>query len=353
MNAEPTIVTRMPSRRNALGCLMGGGVFACWDPIAVYGQRRDVDDLFTAKIDAAIDDGCRYLASRFRDGAFLTPRWGENIGVCSLAALALLSRGYRLGQGEYGRMIEAIARRVISLANAAGFFFQAASTSHGPMYEHSFATLMLTEIYGTGAEGRIESALAAAISALGRSQSPRGGWRYDPIPDTEDLSVTVAVIMALRSAKNCGFFVSDATIDAAVRYLRSLQNPDGGFGYRLGETDSRAPLTAAAIVAFYNCGLFDAPQLPAAFDYLQTAGDDEVGAVANYFFYLHYYSTQAFWHLGGVAFEQWYSRVAALMLRLQSPDGSWTTLGQGSEFATAMAILALQTPRSVLPIYQR
>lgn len=320
---------------------------------AAYGQRQDLDEVYTAKIDAAIEAGCRYLASRFRDGVFLTPRWGENIGVCSLAALALLSRGYRFGRGEYGRMIEAIAQRIMSLANNSGFFFQAASTSHGPMYEHSFATLMLTEIYGTAADSRMEAALTAAVAALARSQSPRGGWRYDPTPDTEDLSVTVAVIMALRSAKNCGLFIGDATIEAAVQYLRSLQNPDGGFGYRLGETDSRPPLTAAAIVAFYNCGLFDAPQLPAAFRYLQTAGDEEIGAVANYLYYLHYYSTQAFWHLGGTAFDAWYRRVAALMLRLQSPDGSWTTLGQGSEFATAMAILALQTPRSVLPIYQR
>ncbi len=76
----------------ALPFVVGGGFVPC----AVMADRTDFDELYTQAIDKAIEKGLAYLQSRELDGAFATPRWGKNIGICSLAGLAFLSRGIRI-----------------------------------------------------------------------------------------------------------------------------------------------------------------------------------------------------------------------------------------------------------------
>lgn len=325
-------------------------------PAAAQG-RGDFDSLYTPQVDLAIARGLEFLGQVYRGGGFRTPRWGENLGVCSLAALAMLSRGHRIGEGREGQIIAGIARRLIESAGREGFINDPRSQSHGPMYEHAFATLLLAEIYGTAAAGpsqdELSATVAAAVDLLVRSQSERGGWRYDPRPSEADLSVTVAVVMALRAARNSGFYVPDDCIARAVEYIRRSQNPDGGFAYRIGDPSSRMPLTAAAAVALYNCGVTGGADLQRAFAYLDAFEPSRDPPHAGYYFYAHYYSAQAYWHRGGDAWPDWYLGLSRRLLLLQGGNGGWVDSAQGNEYATAMACLILNTPRSVLPIYQR
>ena len=320
----------------------------------IYAQTRsDFDDLYTIKIDTAIEKGLAYLQASESRGVFSSPRWGQNIGVCSLAGLAFLSRGYRIGQGDRGQAILRIAKRIESQAQASGFFYDERSSSHGPMYEHGFATLFFAELSGTGPSAADSSKLKSAVEVIVRSQNTEGGWRYVPSPTDSDLSVTVCQVMALRAAKNSGIFVPQECIQAAVNYLRKSQNSDGGFSYKLDGGPSRFALTAAAVVAFYNSGIDANSELDKAFNYFQV-GQFESGAIFdNYFFYSHYYSAQAFWHRGQDLWRGWYRGLTTRILSMQQKDGRWIDAGQGSDFATAMACLILNTPRSVLPIYQR
>lgn len=356
MTATPRRLDRRGWLGEAITILCAGALAATSRASAVAQARGDFDDLYTPQVDRAIARGLDYLSQMYRGGAFRTPRWGENLGVCSLASLAMLSRGHRPGEGREGQMVTSIAQRLTASAGPQGFINDPRSQSHGPMYEHAFATLLLAEIYGTAAAnglGQVElsTTIAAAIDLMVRSQTDRGGWRYDPRPTEADLSVTVAVVMALRAARNSGFYVPDECVELAVEYIRRSQNPDGGFAYRLDGSPSRMPLTAAAIVALYNCGVSGGLELQRAFAYLEDF--EPTRDLTGYYFYAHYYSAQAYWHRGGEAWPAWYSGLVRRLLSLQGGNGSWIDSGQGNEYATAMACLILNTPRSVLPIYQR
>jgi hypothetical protein len=316
-------------------------------------RRTDFDDLYTEQVDRAIEAGLRFLLGRERDGQFPTARWGQNIGICSLAGLAFLSRGSRIDDRADGEMVGRLARRIQSLGQPNGFIFDDMSRSHGPMYEHGFATLFLSEVQGTGVKADFQTTIKSAVELIVLSQNEQGGWRYDPRPTEADVSVTVSQVMALRAAKNGGFFVPEETITRAIDYLRRAQNPDGGFTYQLDGGASRYALTAGALVAMYNSGINEGKELDRAFQYLIADRDTDRYLQTNYYFYAHYYSAQAFWHRGGPTWNSWYRKLVDGILPLQDPNGAWTDQSHGSEYATAMACLILNTPRSLLPIYQR
>ena len=105
--------------------------------------------------------------------------------------------------------------------------------------------------------GALEQATAFAVSA----QNKEGGWRYEPRAPFADVSVTVAIMMALRAARNAGVFVRKNVIDAGVQYIRDCQMADGGFSYFRGQGGNRAysafARSAAAIVGLYSAGIYE------------------------------------------------------------------------------------------------
>lgn len=342
----------MLQRGVALASLMAASRVVSGQEQAI-DPRSDFDETYTAQVDKAIESGLQYLMGREKDGQFPTARWGQNIGICSLAGLAFLSRGSRIDDRADGELVGRLARRIQSLGQSNGFIFDDMSRSHGPMYEHAFATLFLSEVQGTAADADFRNTIKSAVELIVLSQNEQGGWRYDPRPSEADVSVTVSQIMALRAAKNGGFFVPEETVTRAIDYLRRAQNPDGGFTYQLDGGPSRYALTAGALVAMYNSGVNEGKELDQAFEFLIADRDMDRYLQTNYYFYAHYYSAQAFWHRGGSMWNSWYRRLTNSILPLQLPDGSWMDQSQGTEYATAMACLILNTPRSLLPIYQR
>jgi hypothetical protein len=133
--------------------------------------------------------------------------------------------------------------------------------------------------------------------------------------------------------------------------VRRSQNPDGGFMYQWRESESRMALTAAALVSLYNLGITEGEEIEQGFQYLDLAIARNRPA-ANYFFYAYYYAVQAYWHRGGQAWSDNYTRLRNLILPLQRESGAWED-PFSTEYGTAMALLILQVPRTVLPIFQR
>lgn len=316
--------------------------------------RTDFDALYTAEVDDAIRAGLTLLIdSQADDGSFQSSDNGRNVGVCSLVGLALLSRGVRSGLGRAGLALQKIGRYVLASAKESGFLTVATATSHGPMYEHGFATLFLAELHGTDLDLQVRPQLSAAVELIIRAQNAKGGWRYDPRPTDADLSVSVCQVMALRAARNAGIGVAKETIDRAVDYIRRSQNPDGGFMYQHTGGSSRFPLTAAAVVALYNAGIYDSTEIDAAIKYMQ-ANFQTCSSLQRetFFFYAHYYSAQAFWHRGGDDWTQWYTRLRRILLPMRTEKQGWFDF-YSAEYGTAMACLILNMPRTVLPIFQR
>jgi hypothetical protein len=51
--------------------------------------------------------------------------------------------------------------------------------------------------------------------------------------------------------------------------------------------------------------------------------------------------------------DAYYPGASRQLLKMQSPNGSWTGDGIGEAFGTSTALIILQLPYKYLPIYQR
>jgi len=261
-----------------------------------------------------------------------------------------MSNGDLPGRGEYGPQVERALNFVLSNVHENGLI--AADTSHGPMYGHGFATLFLAEIYGMTGDNRTREALVKAVRLIIGSQNSEGGWRYQPVPDEADVSVTICQVMALRAARNAGIKVPKETIDQAVEYVRRCQNADGGFRYMLNSGNSAFPRSAAGVVTLYYAGIYEDQAIDRGLEYLMEYTPGE-GHSTPHYYYGQYYAVQAMYMAGGKYWRKWFPAIREELLRRQSDsDGHWEGQG-GKAYGTAMALIILQMPNRYLPIFQK
>ena len=313
-------------------------------------------ELITAEAAEAIEHGLAYLAKvQLEDGAFGTRGNGRNVAVVGLAGMAFLAAGSTPGRGEFGENIDRCIDYLLENTAESGLIAAPEGTTRGPMYGQGFATLFLSEVHGMADRPQLRERLSSAIALIVAAQNAEGGWRYTPEPRDADVSVTVAQVMALRAARNAGIAVPRETIDRSIGYVKKCQNADGGFRYMLdnGPPDSGFARTAAGVVALYNAGLYEGPEIAAGLKYLgeRPPGKDAAWADA-YYYYGQYYAVQAMWHAGGERWRTWYPAIRDELVGMQRTDGSWID-PVGPEYGTAMACIVLQTPNNYLPILQR
>lgn len=300
----------------------------------------------------AVEKGLAYLASiQQDDGSFGETRYGAHVGITSLACLAFMADGHMPGRGPYGDVVNKGLDFVLDNVSESGLI--AASTSHGPMYGHGFATLFLGEIYGMTGDPRCREALLKAVRLIVNTQNPEGGWRYQPVPVDADVSVTICQVMALRSARNAGLSVPKTTIDRAVSYVRRCQNPsDGGFRYTLSGGGSMFPRSAAGVATLFYAGIYEDEAIERGLEYVHESGSQGGFGQGSHFFYGHYYASQAMFLAGGEDWAKWFPRVREMVVKAQNADGSWQA-NHGNSYGTAMSLLVIQVPNRLLPIFQR
>jgi hypothetical protein len=303
---------------------------------------------------AAIDKGLAFLATRqAEDGALAAGGGGRNAAVCALAGIAWLSSGSTPGRGPYGEEVARVTEYLLDHTAESGFVTIQGAQSHGPMYEHGFAVLFLSEVYGMSPRGDFRDKLSRSVDLIVRTQNDEGGWRYQPRKADADLSVTVCQVMALRAARNAGLRVPNETVDRSVDYVKRCQNADGGFRYVLADNSSAFPRSAAALVALYSAGIYEGREVERGLEYLDRFLPREAPAGQDgYFMYGQYYAVQAMFQAGGLRWERWYTSIRDLLLSRQQADGSWQD-PTGAEYGTAMATIILQMPNSSVPIFQR
>lgn len=304
---------------------------------------------------AAIRRGLDYLVkSQNDDGSFGTGNFSRNVGVCSLAGLSLMAAGSTPRRGPDGQALDRVLEFILSCCQDSGFITYASATSHGPMYEHGFGTLLLAEAYGVSQQPRLRAKLTAAVRLIVDKQNSEGGWRYQPERRDADLSVTICQIMALRAARNAGIFVPTETINRCLDYVKRCQNSDGGFAYILSAGGpSKFPRSAAGLVALHSAGIYDGPEVERARGYLQKFLPGKFSAnMEAYYFYGQYYAIQVAWQAGGEFWRQWYPAIEKELLESQRDDGSWAD-ATSPIFGTAIACIVLQMPRNHLPIFQK
>ena len=312
----------------------------------------------TPRLEEAVRKGFEYLRRQQKpDGSFGQGRFGQHVGVTSLCAISLMADGHTPGRGEHGEAVQKALDFVLDHSTETGLLVS--DETHGPMYGHGFATLFLGEIYGMNEQDdRVRDALVRAVQLIVSSQNDEGGWRYNPVPDDADVSVTICQVMALRSARNAGIKVPKSTIDDAIRYVRACQNSDGGFRYMKDLGGSAWPRTAAGVASLFYAGVYEDQSIERGLDYLKQnafprgGGGFAGGFSQPHYFYGHYYAVQAMYLAGGDRWRSWWPAIRDELLAKQNPDGSWSD-PQGDAYGTAMALIVLQMPKRYLPIFQR
>lgn len=72
----------------------------------------------------------------------------------------------------------------------------------------------------------------------------------------------------------------------------------------------------------------------------------------GHYFYGHYYAAQTMFFAGENHWKRWWPAIRDELITKQSAEGPWR--GQaGKEYGTAMALIILQMPKRLLPIFQR
>lgn len=335
----------------ACGCAGGS---PAQEPAPAAPPAAPATNLMQPATHRAIAAGLDYLVKRQNeDGSFGSGTYGRNTAICSLAGMALMSAGSTPGRGPYGAPVSRVVGFVVQQAQDSGFLSLPQAASHGPMYEHGFATLFLAEAYGMTTDPALRERLVRAVKLIISTQNDEGGWRYEPKRQDADISVTVCQVMALRAARNAGIFVPNPTIDRCIDYVKRSQNADGGFMYMLSQGgESLFPRSAGGVVALHCAGVYQGPEVERGLAYLMKhlPQSDKYQRDSHYF-YGHYYAVQALWRAGGERWERWYPAIHDALLARQRTDGAWFD-AISPEYGTAMACLILQMPNSCLPIFQ-
>lgn len=320
---------------------------------------------FSPGLESSIAKGLAWLArQQAPDGSFGNQQqWGPNVAVTSLSALAFMSDGHLPDRGAYGPVVSKALAYI--LANAADNGLVASDAGAAPMYGHGFATIFLGEIYGMTAGGpdtataaRVHDALVRSVRLIVSSQNDEGGWRYNPVPNDADVSVTICQIKGLRSARNAGIEVPRETIDRAVEYVKKCQNSgrggDGGFRYQLtGNPASGFARSAAGVASLQYAGIYDDPAVREGLAYIERSRGAQRAGRAQHYYYGHYYAMQTMYLAGGTWWAKWWPDMRDELLNLQKDDGSWDDNQVGDHYGTAMALIILQSPKRYLPIFQR
>src|SRR5262249_20265965 len=156
-----------------------------------------------------------------------TLQYHGNVAITSLAALAMMAGGHQPGRGTYGDVVTRALRYVLEQDDGRGYLVSRSGVSHGPMYGHGFGTLFLAEVHGMVRERelreRLRDTLKRAVKLIVDHQNREGGWRYKPEDSDADVSVTICQIMALRAARNAGYYVPKSTVERCIGYVKRCQ----------------------------------------------------------------------------------------------------------------------------------
>ncbi len=325
--------------------------------------------LGTPKSEAAVQRGLAYLAARQApDGHWQSGGYQQDVAITGLAIMAFLSAGNQPGRGRYGSNLNQAVDWLADQVQMSGQFVQPGlirSPQGGPpMYDQGFALLSLAEVYGMTQRRNLKPKLEAAIHLIEDTQNqngdPRldGGWRYMPRQGDADLSVTGAQIQALRACRDAGLAVDQGTLDRAMAYVKRSANKDGGFSYQIGQNQSDPARTGISVLAFYLAHEQNTAACRNGIAYLAAHPFNQANMwmYGQHFHYGIYYVTQAMYQAGGKYWSTWFPRIRDELVNIQNDDGSWKQTpymsDAGGVYATSMAILVLQVPAGLLPLYQ-
>lgn len=342
--------------------IIAGALIACLvcRPALAAGPRPD---MVTAPAEDAIRKGLAFLAStQDQRGSWSGGRgYGGSYkaAMTGLAGVALLSSGSTPTRGPYAKNIRKAIYWVMSQQGPTGLICSRAEESRS-MYGHGFCMLFLAEGLGmTGSkrlERRMRVALQRGIKLTEAAQSPLGGWIYTPSGQSDEGSVTVTQVQALRACQNAGVQVNKAVIDKSFDYLKKSQVQDGGIAYsarqvRGGRGSSRPAITAAALTCLFSAGKYNDPMTKSTLAYCLKRYPSMFKG-GGHFYYSHLYLSEAFYQHGGKTWKDYYPKIRDHLIKAQK-NGAWQGDSVGLVYGTSIAVIILQLPYGYLPVVQK
>lgn len=340
----------------------------------------------TPRTKESVDRGLAFLArGQQRDGS-----WGENnrVAKTSLACLAFLASGCTIERGLYSDHIRRGLGYVLECGRRRrGHLTDWRTSDWSDTHNHGYGLLFLGLLFGTIRDPDlttdVREMIDLAIARSLKSQTDSGGWGYSiTIKNHNDMkdenSCTITQIAALRACRDAGFAVPREPIEKAVEYVIKCAYK-GGFYYaleyqgkplvRLGdstfnpESAPRFAITAASVSVLNAYGApgdarsVHAKLIREGLDYVldfvprKKKGWDDY----DFYYYGNFYAVQAMMAAGGDRWKAYWPAVRDELLGRQSPRGAWEDekrWGQADEWIdTAFALLILQAPYRLLPIY--
>jgi squalene-hopene cyclase-like protein len=218
------------------------------------------------------------------------------------------------------------------------------------MYSHGLATIALCEAYGMTQDQRVGYAAQAALNFIESGQNSEGGWRYSHGSQDSDTSVFGWQVMALKSGQMAGLKVNPKTFESCRRYLQSCArgNYKCEFAYQ--------PLQANATYSMTSVGLLAAQYLGARRD------EPDITQRNTYYWY---YATQVMHNCPGPQWDEWNRHMRRILIETQETKGcaagSWNPEGPepdpwgnqgGRLMVTSLSALTLEVYYRYLPLYK-
>ncbi len=334
-----------------------------WGP-SVSTQETPLQEVTPDQI-RSTDHGMRWLvANQNRDGLWGCEKSGApSTAITGLAILALLASGSTPTAGPHAESIRRAIDRLVAIQVKSGAITRFDSTGMGIFYDHSCATLALAEAYGMRrtSEGfsAIRESLERALEYLYGVQNSDGGWGPQGRGSRSDIAITCSVWMALRSARNAGMTVRSASIEKLEEFVRTCALPRGGFAehpqVRGGGGLMFYP-TSAGLRILWGMGRGNLAETEKGMAALlkMRLGQEHGGRISEWDYCGAFYAVQAMMHEGATYWKTWWPPFRDRLVQIQNADGSWTIeyCLCCRAYATALALLVLQAPKRLLPLYQ-
>jgi len=310
----------------------------------------------------AVIKGLDHLAATQADDGSWINGGGQAypVAMTGLAGTAYLAHGNTPTRGKYAKGVQGAIEFLVRCTTSTGLITGPGQDSGMPMHGHGFALMFLACAYGMITKEKLRrevgDAIRKAVTLTAQGQSSAGGWTYTPGTSDEG-SVTVTQVQALRAAQNAGFLVPRSVVEAATGYLEKCRTPEGGIQYSLGSGGGpRLAISAAAVATLYNAGQFDGPIATDCLKYVWDqfrASSDQFSKGGGHDFYTHLYASQGFYMAGDAYWDVYFPKTRDQLIAMQAADGSWAGDGIGQVYGTAIAAIILQLPYKYLPVFQR
>lgn len=342
----PDILARAQAGgRHGTTLLRIAALFLCFVAAAaiVCLLRPEGGSKYDQRVSAAIEWLCTVQEP---DGHWDAAKWGAQKnytpGITALAVLALFKNEPDALGGPHSGAIRRGLEYLLSQQNEEG---RIGAVHSGTPYNQGIGTLALLEACGRAKDPRWESAAARALAYIRSTQQPSGGWGYPRGPaDAGNTSITVWQLQALLKASSMDQADVRPNIEKGMAWLSAVVDADGRVGYsRTSDFPyGHETLTAAGALCFLSDkSAAPSPHLPKVLRALRDAAHRQ----SDVDYYRLYFMTQAL-AAAGEANTDVAAKLREALVVCQADAGSfdardrWSSAG-GRVYATAMAVLAL------------